>query len=1023
MKLRRIAVEDFGVVGGATLELGEGLNVFYGPNDLGKSTLVSATRLALLLPYGFKDAQQYSPWGHDAVPRVRLEFQHDDGRHYRIDKRFDRSHRGGAELDSSNDGQTWTNIATARDVDGQLRELLGWGIASPGGKGGPKGLPLSFLARALLGEQAEVDAILNQTLAEDSHESGRARLTAALDAFAQDPLFKEVLSAAQARVTAAFKSNGNPRVGQSAPLRIVGDEVKRAKQRVDDARRELEESESATREAKAAIARVAETTEARDLAARTLRLAESNLARAAAWSDAQAASESAERALAAATARLAERAEKRSAKERADAALVLAEGRARQADEGVRETRELLEAAAERARASQTDGEAQKRSAELELERRIDRARRDEAIAEISERLAAAEEEVQTLEASADRAGEEQNEARRVALHLDGAWALAERWRAEEALEALRARQAEAASLRDDAARRRAEAQSDRDLPASLTSLDAVRPMEALAQSLAVAEARLDVGLRVAIERSPGTEFEVLEGARDAESVTADRRIALTLTLATGDPVATLRIEGGSADAHAEVTALRERFTSEVAPALEEAGVEDLMALRQAVEAHRERQARKEEAERLEERARGVDPRPDELAALRERIAAAEIGDARTLEADARSPELAARREEANARLSRAGDAVQEAIARVARARASADAARAERERAGDPSDEAESTSRLTSALAELRSAGGAERLAAEAAHDEARSGLAAARRAADEAGEALQQAHARASEAAGGLVAAERDANDLDLPTLESQRDACLQAASALTPPDAPLDTESARAALEAAEGELEAARHAMHRHQGRVESSGGNVARERHTQAREALTIAEQEERRVRTDLEAWRLLAEALRAAEDDEGKHLGDALASTVTARFDALMNAHGDATRYGGLSLDPNLAAVGVVAGGELQPVQALSVGTREQLALLVRLTIAEALGAPLLLDDLLTHTDPGRAAWFRQTLRLAAQKTQVVVITCRPDVYLDDADLPAHDGPPFRDRAAGLVRAIDASRIIRHHGE
>jgi hypothetical protein len=39
MKLLRIQLEHFGCVRRAAVELGAGLNVLYGPNDLGKSSL------------------------------------------------------------------------------------------------------------------------------------------------------------------------------------------------------------------------------------------------------------------------------------------------------------------------------------------------------------------------------------------------------------------------------------------------------------------------------------------------------------------------------------------------------------------------------------------------------------------------------------------------------------------------------------------------------------------------------------------------------------------------------------------------------------------------------------------------------------------------------------------------------------------------------------------------------------------------------------------------------------------------
>ena len=52
-------------------------------------------------------------------------------------------------------------------MDGRLREILRWGISEPGGTGGPKGLPTSFLATVLLSPQEEVSAVLRDSLQDD----------------------------------------------------------------------------------------------------------------------------------------------------------------------------------------------------------------------------------------------------------------------------------------------------------------------------------------------------------------------------------------------------------------------------------------------------------------------------------------------------------------------------------------------------------------------------------------------------------------------------------------------------------------------------------------------------------------------------------------------------------------------------------------------------------------------------------------------------------------------------------------
>jgi hypothetical protein len=67
------------------------------------------------------------------------------------------------------------------------------GIPEPGGTGGTKGLPTSFLATALISPQEDVGAVLRNSLQGDSTTSGKQYIAAALQAVAQDPLFLALL--------------------------------------------------------------------------------------------------------------------------------------------------------------------------------------------------------------------------------------------------------------------------------------------------------------------------------------------------------------------------------------------------------------------------------------------------------------------------------------------------------------------------------------------------------------------------------------------------------------------------------------------------------------------------------------------------------------------------------------------------------------------------------------------------------------------------------------------------------------
>ena len=70
MKLRKLRIASFAAIRDLEVELGPGLNVLYGPSDLGKSTIVAAIRLALLLPHTSTHSDQYVGWISGDNPTV-----------------------------------------------------------------------------------------------------------------------------------------------------------------------------------------------------------------------------------------------------------------------------------------------------------------------------------------------------------------------------------------------------------------------------------------------------------------------------------------------------------------------------------------------------------------------------------------------------------------------------------------------------------------------------------------------------------------------------------------------------------------------------------------------------------------------------------------------------------------------------------------------------------------------------------------------------------------------------------------
>ena len=93
-------------------------------------------------------------------------------------------------------------------------------------------------------------------------------------------------------------------------------------------------------------------------------------------------------------------------------------------------------------------------------------------------------------------------------------------------------------------------------------------------------------------------------------------------------------------------------------------------------------------------------------------------------------------------------------------------------------------------------------------------------------------------------------------------------------------------------------------------------------------------------------------------------------------------------------VDENMVLVGIERNGTHEPFPDLSIGTREQLAVLIRLAYADLLveaGQPVsvILDDALVNSDDERRDRMKSILFNAAQRYQIIVLTCHGREYRD----------------------------------
>jgi energy-coupling factor transporter ATP-binding protein EcfA2 len=1075
MKLLRLTVSDFAAIAKVDVEFSEGLNVLYGPNDLGKSTLAEAIRLALLLPHTSSHIEEFVPWSGGRDPIVELTFQTEPQRIWRVRKEFRRG--GPCLLRESKNGVDFDDVVRGRAVDGKVRELLQWGLAEPGGTGGSRGLPTSFLATALLSTQSDVTAVLNESLQGDATGTGKDRVAAALQAVAQDPLFVNLLRETQARRDEAYTNTGAKKTAKGSVFKVAAERVKAARDERDDLQRLVDDSEGVetdlrelaatrTRHEAALAEAVDRLATLQLLAVQATEFADATQQVAHARADVERiegmykAVEDTERVVANhALARDAAEQALKAAQIRevdAESALKLAEESAQatrsdpaMSDTVARQSLELRRAAA--------DNEAD--AAQRLIERLT-------AVRVLADNASAAELENRTRQVEAERArtshaegvaSERQtvDDLKRVELLervLDSRAADQALAVAQEGVEKFTALQARL-DLEVAERQRLAELRSTIVVPAA----NVLAQMRRLDVALATARATLNVGLAVTIMpvgeigmtvRKDALASELMATTRPIE-IEADTEIDIDIA-----NVAMVHIRGGRREAQDTARALTGRWASEVVPHLTAAKVKDLDGLT----------ARAGEAQELEVGIKGLDTAleslrtqissvvtsPEALTQAFERASAcrAALGDSlpehltaelAALGADPssslrkRSRLLSEKLDAMRAQSGISATACTLAEERGRRQQMVLDTAVTVRDAAlavfpeGLLAGLTAAQSALTGALAEqkaiiselaaLESTIAAQKARNEAVVHEVRAALEAARTAVEAMRAELTNAITQYASHDGRLQELRRLRDTQDLDGARSQfRERSERLAVVLVPERMVSEREVAEARNVEAEvmTDLEGVEAAIQRAHGALAQVGGAVARERLRDANEAYELAERQERETEADSDAWKLLLEQMKDADAAQASNLGQVLAPAIASRFEALTQQ-----RYESVVLTSQLGTEGVLVGGEVRAAERMSVGTREQLSTLYRLALAEYLKTTVVLDDQLVQSDETRMEWFRGLLSDKARNFQIIVFTCRPGDYLSEsAMVPAGDEIHF-DTDGGMARAFDLGRAIR----
>jgi hypothetical protein len=1075
MKLHRLHIESFGAIGNVDVEFGPGLNVLYGPNDLGKSTAVAAIRLGLLLPHTSAHCDQYVGWAGSDDRIVEITFETEAQRFWRIRKQFGKN--GSSLLQESRDGQDFDDVERGRKVDAKLREILRWGIPEPGGAGGGKGLPTSFLATALLSPQEDVSATLRDSLQDDPNGSGKEQIAAALQAVAQDPLFVALLRETQAHRDAAYTDKG-------AKKTAIGSVFKLAAERLKETRDEKEKLQRIVAESEGVEKQLRDLTDRRAHQQETLAVATDRVANleGLAW-------QAASRSIAAEQVRLAQEDVlriQRIGTEVGAAELQVAElfgkiGEAEQALKVARgwqvEAKDALEAAEEAYRTEGADPGLTDTVVRQQLEFRKSAA--DQAVREAEQRInaaltaqkfvqdvATAERELQDQQTKTDSARQFASKATATAKNADEQLQrcdLVERAldvrAADQQFKDAQAAVDQEAALRTclEAASRERAVWAGRRSVITIPTPGALGPMRRLARELAAARGALEVGLVVTVIPNAFLDLRVRKDGKEVDSnwiaqpfdIEANAEVEVSIA-----DVATLRVRGGRREAQEKALGLEKRWSLEVLPYLMAAGVTDLDGLDVKIAEAQELDAginkKDAEMESLHAQLAALTGATERLREASERATARRgslgnvgldtlAGDIKALGADVtaglrkRRQQLSKEAESARRIASQAANNHTLADERTRYSRLALDAAHAALEAArpafpkGVDAALFAAKTTLAAALAET------ERVAAEfelleraidekksrinAALNGARTSAAQAMMAVEAAQERLTSTKTDHASECGRLVELRKQREAENLAAARTRLREATEHHAALPEHDRSVTEDEVSAARAFADGlkiDLERIERAIERAHGALEQVGGAVARERLRDATEAFELAERQEREIEAEYEAWRLLLDQMKEADAAQASNLGQALVPAIAGRFQELTKR-----RYEAVRLTAQLATEGVIVSGTLRLAAQLSVGTREQLSTLYRLSLAEYLRTVIVLDDQLVQSDGNRMDWFRALLNEKAHSFQIVVFTCRPTDYLLPNALVPQESAVHADTEGGFIRAIDLGRALR----
>ncbi|TCC49793.1 DNA repair ATPase [Kribbella capetownensis] len=186
--------------------------------------------------------------------------------------------------------------------------------------------------------------------------------------------------------------------------------------------------------------------------------------------------------------------------------------------------------------------------------------------------------------------------------------------------------------------------------------------------------------------------------------------------------------------------------------------------------------------------------------------------------------------------------------------------------------------------------------------------------------------------------------------------------------------------------QGERDTLRDALRTTEGRLEQSGRDGLATRRD-------LAELELAGVRAEHDSLQRRAEAARRVHETLSRHRAEAqtkYSEPLQSRIESLgRSVYGPSFR---VWLDDDLAVAERELDGARLPVEALSTGAQEQLAIITRLAISHLVSTgessvPVIFDDALGWSDKARLRDMGALLGRAGDHGQIIILTCMPDRY------------------------------------